>query len=181
MQSPLSLTTVYRKPVDNKPRFYFDNRPDNKPFSVSCDPKTSKVRPLVTILLLMSLPALGQVNKHGPPCGGMDIIDVGFHIKGMPVQNSGPIRYSEISAKQLRKGVTLVLKDTSYKIHWLLVNYNSGRGNKEYPINGNKITTKNAIFLKSVKPGDTLSFECINVTRNGLLSLSTTFEVLVTN
>lgn len=135
----------------------------------------------ITILLLVSLPAWGQVSKHGPPCGGMDILDVGFHIQGVDVQNSGQIRYSEISAKQLQEGITLALQDTSYRIKWFVVSYNRRGLIKEFSIDGNRLTTKNATFLNNVKPGDALTFECINLTKDGLLSLSTTFEVLVAN
>jgi hypothetical protein len=129
---------------------------------------------------LVGLSGQAQVNHHGPPCGGMGIYDVGVHIKGYEVLDYFGIRYSEISADSLRKGFTLALTDTTYKLSWFLIVYGTLDGVKEYSISGNRAILKNASFLKKIKAGDSLSLECINIDREGYTSLSTSFQVNVT-
>ena len=119
------------------------------------------------------------MNKHGQPCGGMDIVDVGLHIQGYEILDYNGIRYSEISVESLRKGFTVVLTDTSYKIKWFLINYESGSMGDEYPFSSTKVNSKN-VLLKNLKNGDQFSIDCINITKDGVTSLSTGFRIIVT-
>lgn len=132
-------------------------------------------------LLLIAFTSGAQVSKHGPPCGGMDILEVGVHIKGQKVLNYNGIRYSEISANLLRQGFTVALEDSSHKVKWFLINYEGSSGTKELPIYGTKATVNNADFIKNIKPGDQLSLGCINIQKAGLTNLSTSFRIIVTN
>jgi hypothetical protein len=135
------------------------------------------IRSYFVILFLLSITiSYGQVNKHGYPCGGMDILDVGIHIKGFKPQHQ-----DEISADFLRKGFIVALTDTSYKLLRFVVSYSKDNKVTEYQIKGNVVSDKNANFLKRLQPGDFLSFECINIERAGFESLSTTMWIVVTN
>ena len=139
------------------------------------------VRIIVSLLLIsIGIPTAAQINKCGPPCGGMNILDVGIHIVGMEVRYSNTIPYSEISANTLKKGFIVQLSDTTYKVKWFLIGYNNNKENKEYPVSGNKATVKNASFIKKVKPGDQIYLECINIQKGEETSLSTGLWILVT-
>ncbi len=133
------------------------------------------------LLISLAFTAKSQVNKHGLPCGGMDILDVGIHIQGYKILDYHGIHYSEISADSLRKGFVIALSDTSHKVKWFLIDYESGKGVSEYPVTGTMATAKNAVFIKNIKPGDQLSIECINIQKDGLTNLSTSFRIIVTN
>ncbi|RZL10766.1 MAG: hypothetical protein EOO89_20815 [Pedobacter sp.] len=133
------------------------------------------------LFLLIAFTSGAQVRKHGPPCGGMDNLEVGVHIKGQKVLDHNGIRYSEISANLLRQGFTVDLEDSSHKVKWFLINYEGSSGIKELPISGTKATVNNAAFLKTIKPGDQLSLECINIQKAGVTNLSTSFRIIVTN
>jgi hypothetical protein len=131
-------------------------------------------------LLLIVFTSGAQVSKHGPPCGGMDILDVGVHIKGQKVLDYNGIRYSEISANLLQQGFTISLEDSSHKVKRFLIDYEDSSGTKELPISGTKATVNNAAFIKTIKPGDQLSLECINIEKAGVTNLSTSFRIIVT-
>ncbi|RYZ52343.1 MAG: hypothetical protein EOP49_09680 [Sphingobacteriales bacterium] len=133
------------------------------------------------LLLLIAFTSGAQLSKHGPPCGGMDILEVGVHIKGQKVLQYNGMRYSEISANLLRQGFTVALADSSHKVKWFLIDYEGSSGAKEFPIFGTKATAKNAAFIKAIKPGDQLSLECINIQEAGVTNLSTNFRIIVTN
>ena len=132
-------------------------------------------------LLLIAFTSGAQVSKHGPPCGGMDILEVGVHIQEHKVIDENGIKYSEISANSLRQGFTVAVADSFYKVKWLLINYEGRSGTKELPISGAKATEKNAAFIKAIKPGDQLSLECINIQKAGVTNLSTSFRIIATN
>lgn len=131
------------------------------------------------VLLSLGLTVGAQVNKHGPPCGGMDILAVGVHIQGFETLDDNGIHYTEVNADYLRKGFTLALVDTSYKVKWFLINHESSNVIKEYAISGKTVTLETGAFLKSIKPGDQLSIECINIEKGGVTSLSTDYRVLI--
>jgi hypothetical protein len=133
------------------------------------------------IFLLLNLTTRGQVNQHGPPCGGMDIVDVGVHIKGQKLLDYNGIPYSEISASSLRKGFIIALSDTSYKVKGFLIDYKGSSSVKEYQVSGTKVTANNASFIKMIKPGDQLSLVCINIQKESVTKLSTGFRIIVTN
>jgi hypothetical protein len=134
-----------------------------------------------SILFFLSLNVQAQVNKHGPPCGAMDILDVGIYVDGFQVLKENRIRYSEISTDSVRNGFELALQDTSYQIEWFLIVYSNTEVVKEYPISGSNATIHNAEFLKSIKQGDKLSIECINIKKGAVTSISTGFFILVSN
>jgi hypothetical protein len=132
------------------------------------------------LFIFTGITSEAQVSKHGPPCGGMDILAVGVHIKGQEILDYNNLRYSEINAEVLRNGFTLDLTDTSYKVSRFLIVHENSNGVKEYSISGAKVTAKKAAFIKSIKPGDQLAIECINIFKGGFTSLSTNFRVIVT-
>jgi hypothetical protein len=135
---------------------------------------------LLFFLLYLNLSLKAQVTHHDPPCGGMDIYEVGIHIKGYKVLDTQGISYSEISADSLKNGFSLALTDSSYKLKWFRIYYSQGEKVSEYPITGFSVNLKNANFLKKIKAGDLISLDCINIKKEGIFSLSTGFYIIVT-
>src|SRR5882724_13452074 len=107
---------------------------------------------LVALLLICRSQTFSQVSKHGPPCGGMNILDVGLHVSGQkPIHGD---YFYNVTVAQLKKGFTIALSDTSYRLVWLLVSHATNDKVFEYPISGNIINRKNAKFPPKIQAGD---------------------------
>jgi hypothetical protein len=104
-----------------------------------------------------------------------DILDVGISIKGQE-----PCSFCVADKDLLRDGLTLELRDSSYKIAKFILTYtNDARDLIQTEIKGSKISSKRAKFLRNLKPGDVISLNCIELRINDHTALSTTMLIVI--
>lgn len=128
------------------------------------------IKLLICIMATMcTFASHAQTGQQGLPCGALDPIDVGIGVVGYQPDAQTGLVYWHIPAEKLRKGFTISLKDTSYKVHSFIINYSSMNKFREYRVSGPVVTVTNAGFLKRVQEGDLLSVECVNISKGGRL------------
>lgn len=105
-------------------------------------------------------------------CSG-DILDVGLSIKGQKASS-----FCSIDKEELKNGLFLVLKDSSYRISKFIVTYsNDERIILQKEVNGSAISPKEGKFLRHLKTGEMISLECIYITSRNKTALSTTMLI----
>jgi hypothetical protein len=105
-------------------------------------------------------------------CSG-DILDVGLSIKGQKACS-----FCSINKEDLKDGLSLVLKDSSYWISKFIVTYsNDERIIVQKEVNGSTISSKKAKFLRNLKAGEMISIECIYIISQKKTALSTTMLI----
>ena len=116
----------------------------------------------------------GQKQIISTHCHG-DIFDVGLSIKGKKACS-----FCSINKEELKNGLSLVLKDSSYRISKFIVTYsNDERIILRKEIKGSTISLKEGKFLGTLKAGEMISLECIHITSHNKTALSTTMIIAV--
>jgi hypothetical protein len=107
-------------------------------------------------------------------CNG-DIIQAGLSVEGQAVCS-----HCEIEKEVFNMGISLVLKDTTYKISQFTVSYsNADKLLFQKEVHGSVLRSKDASFLHKLKEGDVLSIDCVKIIKDKKTSLSTTMLIIV--
>jgi len=106
-----------------------------------------------------------QRGKQSLECGPIPTSEVQPIIKGY-----GPCGQCVVNLATLKKGFTIVLSDSSYKIIGFQIGYEDNNGKISIKdIFDNKVTSKNVDFLDKLEKGNFISIGCINIQKGDRL------------
>lgn len=127
---------------------------------------------IITCLFFAS--CSGQKEIISTNCSG-DILDVGLSIQGQEACS-----FCSIDKEKLKNGLSLVLKDSSYRISKFIITYsNDEKVILQKKVNGSSISSKKAKFLRTLKAGEMISIECIYIISQEKTALSTTMLITI--
>lgn len=107
-------------------------------------------------------------------CNG-DIIQVGLSVEGQAACS-----HCEIDKEVFAKGISLVLRDATYKISQFTVSYsNADKLLFQKEVHGSVLRSKDASFLSKLKEGDVISIDCVKIIKDNKVSLSTTMLIVI--
>lgn len=99
---------------------------------------------------------------------------------GLSVEGQAPCTHCVLEKEVFKKGISLVLEDTLYKISRFTVTYTNGdRVLIQKKVRGSLLRSKNASFLKELKEGDVISIDCIEIVKGRESFLSTTMLIRI--
>lgn len=106
-----------------------------------------------------------QRGKQSLECGPIPMSEVQPIIKGY-----GPFSQCVVNLATLKKGFTIVLSDSSYKIVGFQIGYEDNNGKISIKdIFDNKVTSRNVNFLDKLEKGNFISIGCINIRKGDRL------------
>lgn len=115
------------------------------------------------IFVILLLIRCASLNKNtGLYCRGE-------YVKADPIINNlAPCSFCDINITELKKGFTINLTDSNYKvIAFKIFISDTGKVVFRKDVSGNKVTRENVNYISKLQPGDVISLECINVYGSG--------------
>lgn len=130
------------------------------------------IQVLIIFLILVSCTNIKEVASH--VCNG-DILEVGLTVEGQDICS-----HCVISKDFFKKGISLVLRDTTYKISGFTISYyNNDKLLYMGEVHGSNINPRKARFLNRLKEGEIISIDCVKIVKEKKTSLATSMLIVV--
>lgn len=127
------------------------------------------------LLLLLILVGCTNIKKVTTLICNGDILEVGLSVEGQDVCS-----HCVISKEVFKKGISLVLRDTTYKISGFTISYyNNEKLLYMGEVRGSYIDSRESRFLNSLKDGEIISIDCVKIVKDKKTSLATSMLIVV--